>query len=349
MLAASVAGVVLVIGESDTGKTTLCKELLHEGVQHNLTVAWIEANCAHCSLSAPGCIGLAMPEPGESVAEGSFQTAASAFVGALTPTRHVTELIGAIGRLMRVARSRQLIVVEMDGFIRGPKARRLHQAVIDTIAPAHIFAMQHGNELSAILAGWRRNSSLAIHEVRPSPDIVSMPASFLAQRRAIRFSSAFSASESELHSYPFDSVAFEGTWLGSGEPSPPHMLRYLAGALAEETQVYYAETYGNHLGIMVSRPVPDDCAALTIAMDQFYAGEATITRAPILKYLVVGLETSAGKLLGIGRIEAIDFKRRTLGVRSLVRTPAAVSTIRFGSMRVDNSGEVFGLISPGEI
>ena len=290
-----------------------------------------------------------MPETAEIHADAALQSAASAFVGALTPTQHVTELIGGIGRLMRVARSRQLIVIEMDGFIRGPRARRLHQAVIDTTAPSHIFAMQHSNELSTILAGWRRNSTLAIHELRPSPDIVPVPLIFRAQRRAIRFSSAFSSPEGEVHSYSFDSVAFEGTWLGSGEPSPPHMLRYLAGALAEETQVYYAETYGNHLGIMVSRTVPDDCAALTIAMDQFHAGEATITRAPILKHLVVGLETSAGKLLGIGRIEAIDFKRRTLGVRSLVRTPAAVSAIRFGSMRVDDNGEVFALISPGEI
>ena len=84
-----------------------------------------------------------------------------------------------------------------------------------------------------------------------------------------------------------------------------------------------------HLNLMVSKPCRHDAPLWACAANASAQG-VTLTVAPRLKHLLLGLEGGNGKLLGLGILEAIDFRRRDLGVLTPCRAPAAARIIRAG-------------------
>jgi|GEM_PF-1546856 len=363
---AACRGVVIVIGGPQTGKTTFARSLYSAMATAGNSAALADCDPSHSDLCPPTCIGLFMPgvpdqplwAPHSTALAGTgsrfsppFSSAPShfTFVGASTVLGYIPEFLGAVGRLVALCGDHRPLILDMPGAIHGTAARRLYHALFDLVTPEHVVALQHNSELAAILAPLRGRMGVTVHLPGISAEAEALPAEFRVQRRTMRFAALFSDPATQMHTFDFNSVAFTGTWLGCGAPIEPHMHRYLWGALADYTHLHYAESYGTHLGIMISRALPDECPALDIALEQFGAREVSVSRAPNLKNLLVGLETNAGKLLALGRIEAISFKRRTLGVRCSLRTASAVRLIRFGAIRLADDGEVMATMLPGEL
>jgi len=51
-------GVVMVIGDAETGKTTLARLLLRDAVEHGRTVAFVDGDVAAATVGPVGCVGL---------------------------------------------------------------------------------------------------------------------------------------------------------------------------------------------------------------------------------------------------------------------------------------------------
>jgi polynucleotide 5'-kinase involved in rRNA processing len=173
------------------------------------------------------------------------------------------------------------------------------------------------------------------------------PPTFRTQRRTMRFAAHFQ--DAHEHTYTLDDVTLVGTWLGGGTPVAAHLIKFLNQTLRPYARVYHAEVSDRHLGIMVSHPIPHHAPELGMAQEQWKAQALSVTVAPRLKHLVLGLEASNGKMLGLGLLEAIDFRRRTLGVLTPVRAPAAARILRCGSLCLRPDGTEVGTLRPGEI
>jgi polynucleotide 5'-kinase involved in rRNA processing len=158
----------------------------------------------------------------------------------------------------------------------------------------------------------------------------------------MRFAAYFR--DAETAQFAFTNVAFCGSWLGSGTPVASHLLKFVNETLAPNVRVYYAELSGRRLGLMVNRPVPDG-PEMAVVMGQLKAKEVSVTVAPALKHLLVGMEAGNGKMLGLGLIESLDFRRGTIGLLTPVRSPETARILRLGTQRIAPDGRDAGQIS----
>ncbi len=338
-------GPVLLIGGMDVGKTTFTRLLVNRLTASGRTVALLDGDPGQSEIGPPGCVGLARVEA-PTAALSDLAPQALAFVGNTSPAAHLLEHAAGVSRLAALAGDGRLIV-DTCGYIQGGAARRMHQTEFDLLNPAHVIALQRKSELEPILAPMRRRSGCRIHAPPVPAAIARKTPAFRSQRRAMRFASYFEATT--LHTYRFDDVALVGTWLGGGEPLPPHLLKFVNQAVWPPVRVFHAEMSDRVLGLMVSLPLERDVPGFGVVQEQLKAETIAVTVAPRLRHLLLGLEGANGKLLGLGLLEALDFRRRTLGVRTPIRAPDAACIVRFGTLRLTSDGKEIGSLRPGEL
>ena len=163
----------------------------------------------------------------------------------------------------------------------------------------------------------------------------------------MRFAAYFR--DARMAQFSFGDVAFTGTWLGGGTPVAAHILRFVNETLGAPIRIYHAETCGRHLGLMANRPAAANSPEMGIIMGQLKAREVSVTAAPRLKHLLVGMEASNGKLLGLGILTRLDFRRGIAGLLTPVRTPDAACVLHFGMHRVAPDGSDAGALKPGDV
>lgn len=336
-------GTTLLLGGTDVGKTTFARLLVNRAVEAGRPVALIDADPGQSEIGPPTCAGLAFLDA-PVAALSDLVPHALVFIGSTSPQDRLLEHAAAVRRLADIAPT-HFLVVDTSGFLHGSAARRLNQIEFDLLGPAHVVALQRHGELEPILAPMRRREGCRIHTPSIPPVIRRKPPSFRAQRRAMRFAAYFQ--NTALHTYAFDEVAFVGTWMGGGTPIAAHLLKFLNQTLP--VRVYYAEMCDRHLGLMVSQPIAMAVPEMGIALEQLKAQAVSLTVAPRLRHLLLGLEGGNGKLLGLGLLEAIDFRRRTLGVLTPIRAPAAARVLHLGSLRLLPDGKEVGSLKPGEL
>ena len=335
----------LVIGGTDVGKTTFTRLVVNRAVSAGNRVAVIDADPGQSEIGPPGCAGLAfIDSPIASLSH--LAPAALAFIGSVSPAGHLPEHITAVRRLADMAGDR-FLVTDTSGYLHGPGARRLVQLEFELLAPVHVIALQRGDELQGILAPIRKRSSCQVHTPSVPSVIGRKPPSLRSRRREVRFAAYFQ--DVETASFAFRDVAFVGTWLGGGTAVAAHILRFLNETFGPHARVFYAETAGKHLGLMTNSPIAPNSPEMGMVLHQCGAREVTVTVAPRLKHLLVGLEASNGKLLGLGLIVSLDFRRELIGVLTPVRSPDAACILRFGIQKVEPNGRDAGTLKPGEL
>ena len=341
----SAEGSVQIVGGIDVGKTTLTRLLVNRAVAAGKRVALLDTDPGQSEIGPPGCIGLAFVDATVG-ALADLAPQALAFVGNTSPVSHLIEHAAGAVRLAGLAADR-LLIVDTCGYIQGGGARRLHQIEFDLLQPAHVIALQRNGELEPILAPLRHRTGCHVHTPPIPASVARKSPALRAQRRAMRFASYFETTT--LHTFSFDDVALVGTWLGGSAPLPPHLLKFLNQALGFHARVYHAEMCDRVLGLMVSRPLPTEVTGFAMVQEQLRQQSLAVTVAPNLRHLLLGLESGNGKLLGLGLLEALDFRRRTLGVRTPVRTPQAAHILRFGTLRLTADGKELGSLRPNDL
>ncbi|CEK18544.1 Clp1/GlmU family protein [Chthonomonas calidirosea] len=337
-------GTVLLLGASDTGKTTFARLLLNRWAVMGRTSAFLDADIGQSEVGPPGTIGMAyVTKPLETFA--ALVPEGLAFVGTTMPMGNLLEIVTGVKRLAERAQGHPQ-VVDTGGFIQGAGAQRLAVALAVLLQPAHIVGLQRAGELEPILR-LLRGAHWEVHTPGVPEEIGRKTPFFRAQRRSLRFAAYFY--EATLQTYSFRKVPLLGTWLGCGTPLPAHLLRFVRSTLETETRVFYAETFAGRLCLMTDKVLPPHSPGISVIQRQLRVGGVVMTRAPRLKHLLIGLEEAEGQLLGMGLLEAIDFRRGELGILSPVKVPSAVERIRFGRFRVTPEGKELGLLRGEEI
>ncbi len=336
---------ILIIGGSDTGKTTFTRELINSLVSAGQEVHVLDCDIGQSEIGPPGCVGCgAVTNPLRSLSE--IPSPKYSFVGAVSPANHLGAFVRAVSLLLRGHRSGAM-VVDTGGFIHGREARELIQTLFELVEPAHVVAMQRHGELEGILSAMRRKSNCEVFTPVVPAAITKKTTAFRRQRRSLKFSAYFQ--NSEIYTYQFEEVGFTGVWLGGGVPAPAHILKFINQSIGHGSIAYYAETLERQLFLMTNKPVSQDSPEIGLILQHLKMKSLTSTCAPSLKHLLLGLVAGNGNLLGLGILEAVDFRRRTLGVRTPVRTPSAAVLVQFGYLRVQADGTEVGTVSPSEL
>jgi polynucleotide 5'-hydroxyl-kinase GRC3/NOL9 len=145
-------GIAILLGATDTGKSTLARFLISNLCQRGQKVALVDADIGQSFLGPPATIGFSIFK-----SDPDWQLILSPpeifFVGSITPEGHFSIHLKGVRRMVEKATSHEvdLILVDTTGFVLGEGGRELKTRKIDLLQPRFILALQRSGELEPIL------------------------------------------------------------------------------------------------------------------------------------------------------------------------------------------------------
>jgi polynucleotide 5'-hydroxyl-kinase GRC3/NOL9 len=194
-------GVCLVLGASDTGKTTLIKALANHIILSR-PVAIIDADIGQSHLGPPTTVGWAVIDSAETDL-GELDADGISFVGDVTPVGHLLQLTAAIMQCVRRAsEAADVLLIDTPGLVHGAAAAALWWEMQRILRPGQIVAVQRGDELGPVLSGLN-SSNLRLELIECPAD---MPVKSQEHRRDYRLK-CFNRYFSDASLYDIDLAA----------------------------------------------------------------------------------------------------------------------------------------------
>jgi polynucleotide 5'-hydroxyl-kinase GRC3/NOL9 len=342
--------IVLLLGAPDTGKTTFVWSAVSILRGEGRNVAVVDCDLGQSEIGAPGTVGVALASPGAEKEPRSLRDLAplaSYFVGAVTPARHMLDVCVGACQMVRVARKRRpdLILIDTDGWTQGGAARLFKRRLAELLLPQAVIALARGDELSPLLTAFGHLKVPELLCVSSGPEIQRKPPAARTTRRAARFLAALG--EPHEITLSWDDVSLVGTILGQGMPAPHHVAQFVGQSLRLPVlHVEQSGAGGVYVVVNGERWAADGLAAL-----ESHFRTKSITIAPAQKFagLLLGLVNAQGTLIDIGLLSRLDFRARTVTIRTPCRRPGAVAQIWLGSLRLSPDCREKGETRPGEI
>ncbi len=141
-------GLVLIIGQTDSGKTTFAHSLIKEARKANLKAGLVDSDIGQSTLGPPGTVGFSSTETSP-----PWLTEALYFIGDVSPKGHFLELAVGTEKMVRKAREVgcELILVDTCGLINFPHGYNLKYHKIQLLKPAFVVALGKSEDLELIL------------------------------------------------------------------------------------------------------------------------------------------------------------------------------------------------------
>ena len=206
-------GIAILLGATDTGKSTLAKFLITHLCQIGLKVALVDADIGQSFLGPPTAIGLALfkspPDWEGNLLPEIF------FVGSNTPEGHIPIHLKGVKRMVEKAISygARVILVDTTGFILGEAGKELKRKKIDLISPQFILVLQRSREVENILELYKENPLYKIYRLPISEQVKSRSYEERRTYRMRKFREYFK--DSEIKELAIDGIRLEGKVLDS--------------------------------------------------------------------------------------------------------------------------------------
>ena len=213
-------GIAIILGATDTGKSTLAKFLISNLCQRGLKIALVDADIGQSFLGPPTTIGLSVfkPDPDWEVV---LSPPEIFFVGSATPEGHFSIFLKGVKRMVDKAATYgvDVILVDTTGFVLGEGGEELKRKKIDLLSPRFILALQKADELEPILEYYRGNPLLRIWRLPLSERVNPRSMEERKAYRTNRFQEYFK--HSVIHELAIEEVQVEGEVLDpNGETLP---------------------------------------------------------------------------------------------------------------------------------
>jgi polynucleotide 5'-hydroxyl-kinase GRC3/NOL9 len=151
-------GIAILLGATDTGKSTLAQFLISHLCQRRLKVGLVDADIGQSFLGPPATIGLSVfkSHPDWEVI---LSPPEIFFVGSTTPEGHFSVHLKGVKRMVDKVTSYgpDVILVDTTGFVSGEGGRELKRKKIDLVCPHFILALQKGDDIEPILELYQEN------------------------------------------------------------------------------------------------------------------------------------------------------------------------------------------------
>ncbi len=170
-------GIAILLGATDTGKSTLAKFLIFNLCKRGLKVALVDADIGQSFLGPPTTIGLSLFKS-DPYWEILLSPPEIFFVGSTTPEGHFQIHLKGVKRMVdkTALLEAEAILVDTTGFILGEAGEELKRKKIDLVSPQFIIALQKSGEIESILNLYQSN---------PIYKIIRLPLSDHVQTRSM--------------------------------------------------------------------------------------------------------------------------------------------------------------------
>jgi len=172
------SGTALLLGATDSGKSTLVKYLTERLIGEGITVSIVDSDIGQSSLGLPGTISMKAFLNESDIENYTFEK--MFFVGTTNPAKQISLLIDGTEKMVDVGREKSAItLVDTTGLITGEIGRALKIGKIKAIKPEYVIALQRQDELEHIL---RLLEDFTIHRIG-----VSMAAKCRSRENRIKY------------------------------------------------------------------------------------------------------------------------------------------------------------------
>ncbi|MBI3087347.1 MAG: hypothetical protein HYY91_00450 [Candidatus Omnitrophica bacterium] len=265
--------VTLLLGASDTGKTTLLEQCLAERDDSG-PLAVVDCDVGQSHLGPPTTIGwgvIPLPFTGWRHVE----VAGFAFTGAVSPEGNVETFLDAAGRMVEAAgRHAASVVVDTTGLVDGELGRTLKRRKVERLRPDLIVAVQREGELEALL------------QALPSVSIERLPAPPACTRRNLAQRAAYR--DAQLARYFANSVmqrvSLRDVSLTGVGPDWPGGRVTVSPAALMDCVVGLRSARGEDLALGLVRDVGHEPPALTLLTPQRDAADVTALVAGSIRW-----------------------------------------------------------------
>ena len=140
--------IILILGATDTGKTTLTKYLANGLLRRGRSVSLVDADVGQSDIGPPTTIAIASPkEPFYKFS--TLSPVGIYFIGSISPVGHLLPMLVGTKLMVEQAKT-QHVLIDTTGLISGlGKALKAHK--IELLDPDLILALQREEELEPIL------------------------------------------------------------------------------------------------------------------------------------------------------------------------------------------------------
>ncbi len=248
--------VTMVIGESDTGKTTLVTALANALSARHPSVAVVDADLGQSEIGPPTTIGLGrVRAPLRRL--GDAEVIGLHFVGTTSPAGNLLGAVVGARRMLDRARALgfERVVIDTSGLVAGALGRTLKRAKIDVTDAALVIALERAGECGHIVAACAGAERPHVLRLPASPAVRPRSADERRRHRQERLQAYFAAARSLT--LPLDRVAVRAP---SGEALGPH---HAADGL-ELVLVGLEDRARTTLGLGIIRGVDFDRAVLLV-------------------------------------------------------------------------------------
>lgn len=330
-------GVVVLLGASDSGKTTLARILTESWSVAGRTVALVDADIGQSSIGPPTTVGLAMLSPNGPLPPQPSPLMLQ-FVGSTSPPGHFLPHILGTQDLVRraTAEGAEIVLVDTTGLILGSVAASLKWHKLNAVQPRHVLALQREEELEPILRLVEGQGALEIHRLPVSPRVV--PRSHAVRRafREERFREYFASAN--RHDLEWKNVRFIRLWLNTGRRLGRDELALLGVSL--QTMPVYAEALGEE-GLVLVRGAFSR-AALYQVRNALQVSDVLVIDVEQLRGTLLGLHDRNGEFLGLGILQDFDSENERLRILTPLPDPVRIARVAFGSLRLEPTGKELG-------
>jgi polynucleotide 5'-hydroxyl-kinase GRC3/NOL9 len=185
-------GRIIVIGGSDTGKTTLCRWLLTK-LPQQARPALVDSDIGQSTVGPPSCIGWRFAGATD------YQFS---FTGDITPAINPTATLAGTVKAVTAAEAAgaRIVLLDTSGYLGGRGGFELKSGKFELLSSAAaslhaIFLGGDSPDIKRLLAGWCRDPRLIVHRLAQSEVLVQKTKPQRVQWRQERFAEALAGAD----------------------------------------------------------------------------------------------------------------------------------------------------------
>lgn len=168
------SGSVMIIGGSDTGKTTIGRHLVEDAIADGISAAYVDGDIGVSTIGPPACVGMRRIKSAEDIADWSTADELR-FVGSTATPGVVLPYVVAVSSLVDIARSEaELVVLDTSGDIGGVVGQTIVYHLMELCRPSIVVAMHRGQEMEPVVGMLRRFLSARVAMAEPLPEVVPL-------------------------------------------------------------------------------------------------------------------------------------------------------------------------------
>lgn len=264
------AGRVIVVGGSDSGKTTLCRWLMSK-LPPEGRPALVDADTGQSQVGPPGCVAWRF---------GGTNEYECFFAGDTTPATAPAVTLAATVHAVRAAEAAgaKLVLLDTCGYVGGRGGFDYKCAKLELLAPAQVLILGDSPEIKRLLAAWRNDDRLTVHRVPQSERLQQKLREQRTAWRQEKWAAQFAGLDLRRIALPGKAI--------SGLPTPAEL---------KSRDLTFADLQGLLLGFHDRQR---RCVGLGLLQSLDIRGQELVARAP------QQAETAAGIQFGLLRLDA---------------------------------------------